>query len=147
MLVTYKHKENKKRNSKDDLILEVEFDNNIRIIKKLENYDYINYDTVKDYCSIFEKDKSLSIDEYKMNIDIVNEIYRESITKHNLLKIIKMFPKQNNGCFKKGKQIIIARCINAKYDKNTKFYTSNCIVAVSKTSKTLALEYKSVSFI
>lgn len=147
MIVTYEQAENRRRHSKDDLILKVEFDNNINIVKKYDNYDDIDTYGANEFCSMFEKHRKLSLDEYKFNVDVMHQIYRETISKHNLVRIIKEFPRQSNGTFKKNRTVIIAKSMNAKYNKKLDMYECSCIIVYSKNAKTLEIQYRTSSFI
>lgn len=147
MIVAYEHVEMKRRHSKSNLILKVEFDNNIGIVKNYDNYDYIDTYGASKFCAMFEKYKRLSLDEYKFNVDVMHQIYKETIAKHNLARIVREFPRQNNGTFKKNRIVIIARSMNAKYNKEKDMYECSCIIAHSKNAKTLEVQYCTSSFI
>lgn len=147
MIVTFQHTETKRRHSKGDLTLFVEYDNTPNIIKKIDMYDDIDNILVFGFCEFFDRYKKQTLDSYRINVDIMYQIYKESITKNGLTRIIRTFPRRSNGYFKKGTQVIIARSLNAKYDKNNNMYNGNCLVAYAKTRNTIVLKYKSVSFI
>lgn len=147
MIVTYEHVEIRRRHSKGNLILKVEFDNNIGIVKNHDNYDDIDTYGANEFCSMFEKHRKLTLDEYKFNVDVMHQIYRETISKHNLIRIIRDFPRQSNGTFKKNRSIIIAKSMNVKYNKEKNMYECSCIMVYSKNAKTLEIQYRTSSFI
>ena len=147
MIVTFQHTETKHRHFRNNLNLCVEFDNNLNIIKSADMYDDIDENLASKFCECFNLEKKLDVDSYKMNVDIMYQIYKETITKNGLIRVIKEFPRCKNGYFKRGRSVVIARNINAKYDKKDKLYKTNSLVAYAKTRSKLILQYKSVSFI
>lgn len=117
------------------------YDINPKFIKESEKYDDITPDELKEYCEYRSNYKTLSISEYRDNINNLIREYQRIISSEELKKIIEEFPKRKNGQFHK-RTITLAKSCNAIPDKERGFgYIHGQIVAKYKANRKLEVKY------